>query len=107
MTGQDWDRLGMSRPDRAWEVFREFNGDGPWAVYHPEVDDESMPNEGYFATWQEAMDFICEYERAKDWARDMKLEDYLNSYPEDDWELKEILRQQDEDAHRYYIADRA
>jgi hypothetical protein len=102
-------RLGeTSRPDRAWEVYREVWVDAPglpWSIYHPDVNDETMPNDGRFASWQEAMDFVWEYERVKDWAREhdyvamaMTLDpvvrydratkgwDYLMSYPEDDLE---------------------
>lgn len=73
-----------------WEIWWQGGWDGGWNVYHPDVD------LGYsywelFATWQEAMDFMWEYERVKDWAADMRLADYLNSYPEDDVEGREVM----------------
>jgi hypothetical protein len=68
-----------------WEIWWQGGWDGGWNVYHPDVD------LGYsywelFATWQEAMDFVWEYERAKDWAREYDGWEYLMSYPEDDLE---------------------
>ena len=84
-----------------WRVWWTGGWDAGWNVSHPDVD-LGYPYWDLFSSLQEAMDFVCEYERVQDWAREHDYEamamaldprgtwgpgwEYLNSYPEDDLE---------------------